>query len=62
MWPYNHSTFMFRHGALDKEGTVIMMIENEPLDFKYAYGLIENVSAAPVKNTLSIQKQRLFLT
>ena len=53
MWPYNHSTFMFRHGALDKEGTVVMMIENEPLDFKYAYGHIEEcaVSTAYTEET-----------
>ena len=44
---------MFRHGALDKEGTVVMMIENEPLDFKCAYGHIEEcaVSTAYTEET-----------
>ncbi|SFG68348.1 sensor domain-containing diguanylate cyclase [Oribacterium sp. WCC10] len=60
-FPYSHvmgiHSYMFRQGEFRNSGTIIIMLEKEPSDFRYNYGIIENVSTDPAKNILNIQKQ-----
>ena len=50
-------SYIFRHGLLQKSGTVLIFIEKEPSEFQYSYGIIENVSTDPAKDILDIQKK-----
>ncbi|OON85267.1 hypothetical protein BXO88_13450 [Oribacterium sp. C9] len=50
-------SYYFRHGVLNKNGTVLMFIENDPSEFEYSYGIIEDVSTDPAKDILEIQKK-----
>lgn len=50
-------SFMFRHGSVDTNGTVMMIFDKNSPDFDYQFGIINGISANPIKNVLSIQKQ-----
>ena len=50
-------SFMFRHGSVDTNGTVMMIFDKNSPEYDYQFGIINGISANPIKNVLSIQKQ-----
>ena len=50
-------SFMFRHGTVDSEGTVLVIFDKNSPDYDFQFGIINGLSTNPIKNVLSIQKQ-----
>ncbi|MCR5009131.1 MAG: diguanylate cyclase [Oribacterium sp.] len=50
-------SFMFRHGSVDPNGTVLMIFDKNSPEYDFQFGIINGISANPIKNVLSIQKQ-----
>ncbi|WP_031549649.1 sensor domain-containing diguanylate cyclase [Oribacterium sp. FC2011] len=50
-------SFMFRHGTVDTNGTVLMIFDKNSPEYDFQFGIINGISANPIKNVLSIQKQ-----
>ena len=50
-------SFMFRHGSVDTGGTVLMIFDKKSSEYDFQFGIINGISADPIKNVLAVQKQ-----